>query len=64
MRTYYTAQLNYDPKLHLRLELAPLDLYVCHTSRFINPIFRIAMNFLQPVRHHPILRKFPNAHEM
>jgi len=64
VHTYYTAQLNYDPKLHLRLELAPLDLYVCHTSRFINPIFRIAMNFLQPVRHHPILRKFPNAHEM
>ena len=64
VRTYYTAQLNYDPKLHLRLELAPLDLYVCHTSRLINPIFRMAMSFLQPVRHHPILRQFPNAHEM
>ena len=64
VRTYYTAPLNYDPKLHLRLELAPLDLYVCHTSRLINPIFRLAMSFLQPVRHHPILRKFPNAHEM
>ena len=64
VRTYHTAPLNYDPKLHLRLELAPLDLYVCHTSRLINPVFRVAMNFLQPVRHHPILRKFPNAHEM
>jgi hypothetical protein len=62
--TYYTAPLNYDPKLHLRLELAPLDLYVCHTSRLINPAFRMAMNFLQPVRHHPILRQFPNAHEL
>jgi hypothetical protein len=64
VRTYYTAPLNYDPKLHLRLELAPLDLYVCHTSRLINPAFRMAMSFLQPVRHHPILRKFPNAHEL
>jgi len=64
VRTYYTAPLTYDPKLHLRLELAPLDLYVCHTSKLINPIFRLAMNFLQPVRHHPILRQFPNAHEM
>ena len=62
--TYYTAPLNYDPKLHLRLELAPLDLYVCHTSRYINPLFRVATSFLQPVRHHPILREFPNAHEM
>ena len=64
VRTYYTAPLNYDPKLHLRLELAPLDLYVCHTSRLINPAFRMAMGFLQPVRHHPILREFPNAHEL
>jgi hypothetical protein len=64
VRTYYTAPLNYDPKLHLRLELAPLDLYVCHTSPLINPAFRTAMSFLQPVRHHPILRKFPNAHEL
>jgi hypothetical protein len=64
VRTYYTAPLNYDPKLHLRLELAPLDLYVCHTSALINPAFRLAMGFLQPVRHHPILRQFPNAHEL
>jgi hypothetical protein len=64
VRTYYTAPLNYDPKLHLKLELAPLDLYVCHTSPVINPLFRMAMTFLQPVRHHPILKKFPNAHEL
>ena len=62
--TYYTAPLNYDPKLHLRLELAPLDLYVAHTSPLLNPVFRLAMGFLQPVRHHPILRQFPNAHEL
>ncbi len=64
VRSYYTAPLNYDPKLHLRLDLAPLDLYICHTSKWINPVFRAAMGFLQPARHHPILRKFPNADEL
>ena len=64
VRTYYTGPLNYDPKLHLRMELAPLDLYVRHTSRLINPLFRLALGFLQPVRHHPILRQFPNAREL
>lgn len=64
VRTYHTAPLNYDPKLHLRLELAPLDLYICHTSQWINPLFRLAMGFLQPARHHPILLKFPNAGEL
>ena len=64
LKRYYTAPLNYDPKLHLRMELAPLDLYAWHTSRLINPIFRIALRFLQPVRHDPIIRKFPNAHDL
>lgn len=62
--TYYTTQLNYDPKYHFRLELAPLDLYACHTSALINPIFRMALRFLQPARHDPILKKFSNAHEL
>ena len=61
---YHTAPLNYDPKLHLRLELAPLDLYIRHTTGMINAVFPLAMGFLQPARHHPILREFPNAHEL
>ncbi|HEX4086530.1 MAG TPA: GNAT family N-acetyltransferase [Chthoniobacteraceae bacterium] len=61
---YHTAPLNYDPKLHLRLELAPLDLYIRHTSGILNAVFPLAMKFLQPARHHPILREFPNAHEL
>ena len=64
MKRYYTAPLNYDPKLHLRMELAPLDLYAWHTSRLIHPIFRIALRWLQPVRHDKVIRKFPNAHEL
>ena len=64
LKRYYTAPLNYDPKFHLRMELAPLDLYAWHTSRLINPIFRIALRYLQPARHDKQIRKFPNAHEL
>ena len=63
-KTYYTGPLNYDPKLHLRLDLAPLDLYAKHTSSIINPIFGLAMQYLQPVRHDPVIKKFANAHEL
>lgn len=61
---YYSAPLGYDPKLHLRFELRPLDLYVWHTSRLIAPFFRWVLKFLQPTRHDPILRRFCNANEI
>lgn len=61
---YYTGQLNYDPKLHFKMKLAPLDLYSRHTSPLINPFFKIALGYLQPVRHDPDVRKFPNADEV
>ena len=32
LKRYETGQLNYDPKLHFRMKLAPLDLYSRHTS--------------------------------
>ncbi len=61
LQRYYTGQLNYDPKLHLRMNLAPLDLYSRHTSAILNPIYKLALGFLQPVRHDPLIRQFPNA---
>ena len=64
LKTYYTGPLNYDPKLHLKLDLAPLDLYARHTSSFINPVFGVAMRYLQPVRHDPVIKRFANAHEL
>ncbi len=64
LKRYYTAPLNYDPKFHLRMELAPLDLYAWHTSRLINPIFKIALRYLQPVRHDKVIKKFANFHEL
>ena len=64
VKVYETGQLNYDPKLHLRMKLAPLDLYARHTSPLLNPLFKRALGFLQPVRHDPTLRQFPNANEL
>lgn len=64
MKNYYTGPLNYDPKLHLRLELDPLDLYTRHTSAILNPVYKIALKYLQPARHDPVIRQFHNAAEL
>jgi predicted N-acyltransferase len=64
LKYYYSTPLNYEPKLHLRCELAPLDLYVRHTAPAMNAIFRRIVKFLEPTRHDPVLRRFPNADEL
>ncbi len=64
LRFYCSTPLNYDPKLHLGCELVPLDLYVRHTASFLNPIFGRAVKFLEPTRHDPVLRQFPNADQL
>ena len=64
LRYYCSTPLNYDPKLHLKCHLVPLDLYVRHRVRLVNPIFRRAAKFLEPTRHDPVLRQFPNAAAM
>ena len=64
LKHYATGQLNYDPKLHFKMRLTPLDLYSRHTSGLINPFFKLALGYLQPVRHDPIIRQFPNASEL
>ncbi|MEY2542684.1 MAG: hypothetical protein QOE81_145, partial [Verrucomicrobiota bacterium] len=61
---YCSGPLNYDPKLHLGHQLAPLDLYVLHTRKWLNPIFGVALKYLEPTRHDPILKKFPNADQL
>ena len=64
IRYYSSGPLNYDPKLHLGHELAPLDLYVMHTKAVLNPIFQFAVKYLEPTRHDPVLKKFPNADQL
>ena len=61
---YCSSPLNYDPKLHLGCNLAPLDLYVRHTQPLLNPIFRRVVRLLEPTRHDPVLPKFSNAAEL
>jgi predicted N-acyltransferase len=64
LKYYYSNPLNYGPKLHLRCELVPLDLYVMHTSALLNPIFRRMIKYLGPTRHDPFLRRFPNSDQL
>jgi len=59
-RWFQSTGLNYDPKLHLRHWLKPVDLYVRHTSAIINILMRIALPLLEPTRHDVTLKKFPN----
>ena len=59
-RWYYSSALNYDPKLHLRCDLYPLDLYVRHTSSVVNRVMAIALTWLDPTRADRTLRRFPN----
>jgi hypothetical protein len=64
LRVYHAGPLNYDPKLHLKLALGPQDLYARHVNKWLNAPFKLAMQFMHPVRHNPILRKFENAGEL
>ncbi|MBO0751140.1 MAG: GNAT family N-acetyltransferase [Bradyrhizobiaceae bacterium] len=59
-RWFQSTGLNYDPKLHLRQRLKPVDLYVRHTSALVNAVMRIALPLLEPTRHDETLKKFPN----
>jgi hypothetical protein len=61
---YYSAPLNYEPKYHLRHDLAPLDLYVRTSWAWLNPLFRVIVPYLEPTRYDPMIRRFANAHEL
>jgi predicted N-acyltransferase len=57
---YCSTAQNYDPKLHLRCDLLPLDLYVAHTSRLANAVLRRVLPLLEPTRGNATLRQFRN----
>jgi hypothetical protein len=63
-RYYHSAPLNYDPKLHFRMELEPLDLYVRATHTPFNLVLRRLLPILEPTRYDPVLKKFPNANDL
>ncbi|MDQ2918829.1 MAG: GNAT family N-acetyltransferase, partial [Verrucomicrobiota bacterium] len=64
LTAYRSSPLNYEPKLHLDCKLLPLDLYVMHTSKFLNAFFRRLLLLLEPTRHDRVLHRFPNANEL
>lgn len=61
---FQSSGLNYDPKLHLRYRLMPVDLYVKHASPVVNVILRRALPWLEPTRYDKTLKKFPNYSEL
>jgi hypothetical protein len=63
-RWFRSSGLNYDPKLHMRHRLDPIDLYVRHTSDLANAIFRLALPWIVPVRYDAALRLFPNYKDL
>jgi predicted N-acyltransferase len=63
-KSFKSGGLNYDPKLHLKHRLKPLDLYVKHTSPLLNALLKRLLPLLEPTRQEKILRKFPNYDEL
>jgi hypothetical protein len=59
-----SSGLNYDPKFHLRHVLDPTDLYVRHTSVIMNAVLKRILPLIEPTRYDPILKRFPNYHEL
>jgi Acetyltransferase (GNAT) domain len=61
---FRSSSLNYDPKLHLRYRLDPVDLYVRHTSTIYNTVFSRILPWLEPTRYDKTLKKFANYDEL
>ncbi len=63
-KTFRSSGLGYDPKLHLRALLDPIDLYVLHVSKIANVVLARLLPLIEPTRYDPILRRFPNYDEL
>jgi predicted N-acyltransferase len=59
-----SSPLNYDPKLHLRHQLDPVDLYVRHTSALPNALLKRILPLIEPTRFDLTLKKFSNYSEL
>lgn len=57
---YCSSGQGYEPKLRLKAELVPLDLYAAHTWPGVNLIMRRILPLLEPTRANKIIREFPN----
>jgi hypothetical protein len=59
-KTLRSGEGGYDPKLHLRFRLDPVDLYVRHGSAVMNFILSKLLPWMVPVSYDPVLRRFPD----
>ena len=57
---YGSSGQGYEPKLRLKAQLAPLDLYVSHTWLGANLILRRVLPLIEPTRTEKTLNEFPN----
>src|SRR4030095_14705127 len=57
---FRSSGLNYDPKLHLRHLLDPIDLYVRHISGIKNIFLKLILPLIEPSRYDEKLQEFPN----
>jgi predicted N-acyltransferase len=64
MTKIWSSALGYDPKLHLRFQLDPLDLYVQHVQPFMNAVLQRTLKWMVPARYNETLKKFPNYAEI
>ncbi|MEH2513509.1 hypothetical protein V1291_004863 [Nitrobacteraceae bacterium AZCC 1564] len=63
-KRYRSNGPNYDPKLHLKFQLEPLDLYVRHTSPAIHFVMKFVLPWLEPTRYDKVLRHFSTYREL
>jgi hypothetical protein len=61
---FRSSGLSYDPKLHMRHRLDPIDLYVRHTSILANAIFKLVLPWIVPARYDPTLKLFANYKDL
>jgi hypothetical protein len=57
---FRSSGLNYDPKLHQRHLLDPIDLYVRHISGTKNAMLKWMLPLIEPTRYDKTLQRFPN----
>jgi len=63
-KEFRSSGLNYDPKLHLRHLLDPIDLYVRHVSPPLNALLRTLLPWLEPTQYDETLKQFANYPEV
>jgi predicted N-acyltransferase len=63
-KEFRSSGLNYDPKLHFRHLLDPIDLYVRHSSVIANQALKFLLPHIEPTRYDTTLRKFSNYNEL